>query len=183
MVEMNTNVLKQNRGLFAVILGVAIVATVGLSAVYAQTAGSDQTQKPQIKGSIDLPQIIKSSVKTNFIDAAKTAASSVPNGNVIAGSLSILQGSVVYQFKVIDSSDMVYSVIVDAGNGLVLNTSTGHQMQFGGFGMFDHGMKGKFGHMDGQGWEKRGLPEDSSTPSGSTNPTSQQTQSLIESQV
>ena len=135
---MNTQVLKQNQKLLAVILSVAIVATVGSSLAYAQTApgsgsGSGQTT---IQGSVNLPKMILSSVKTSFNAAASTAAAQVPNGQVLAGGLAIQQGYAVYAFKVTDGTS-IYSVIVDAGNGQVLKTSQGYplnMMAFGGAG-------------------------------------------------
>lgn len=168
---MNTHDLIKNKGLLAVLLGVAVIATAGASAVYAATPGSDQTtQKPQIQGSINLQQIIQSNVKTSFVDAANTAASSVTNGKVISGSLTLVQGSIVYMFQVIDDKNMVYSVIVDAGNGSVLYTSQGHEMRFGGFGVGGYGMKGGFHHPAGQSWNKQSPSGGSTT--GGTNPTS-----------
>jgi len=126
---MNTKVLTSNRKLLAVILGVALCATVGASLAYAQTAGTTPDQgsqtntPPQIQGSINLGQTILSSVQTKFSAAADTAASQVTNGKVIGGSLAVMQGYLVYIFKVIDDKSMVYTVIVDPTNGKVLYTS------------------------------------------------------------
>ncbi|HMK32959.1 MAG TPA: hypothetical protein VK431_04975, partial [Nitrosopumilaceae archaeon] len=63
---MNPQDLVKNRGLLAVIIGIAIFATAGISAVYA-VASSDPTQTqqpPQIQGSINLQQTLMSNVKT-----------------------------------------------------------------------------------------------------------------------
>ncbi len=170
---MNTQVLKNNQKLLAVILGVAIVATVGSSLAYAQTApgsgsGSGQTA---IQGSINLPHMILGSVKTSFTAAATTAAGQVPNGQVLAGGLAIQQGYAVYVFKVTDGVS-IYSVIVDAGNGQVLKTSTGHplnMMAFGGMGgsgFRAHGMMG----LHAGAWSKipSGNPSQGQSSSGAT---------------
>jgi uncharacterized membrane protein YkoI len=148
---MNTKNLTSDKRLLAVILGVAVFATVGVSLAYAQTAGTTSgtnSTTPQIQGSINLKQMLLSSIQTKFTDAANTAAGAVTNGQVIGGNLAVIQGSVVYNFKVFDGTN-IYSVIVDAGNGKVLNTSQGHPLQMGSlFGMGHSGMMHKF-HMKG----------------------------------
>lgn len=148
---MNTKSLTSDKRLLAMILGVAVIATVGVSFAYAQTAGTtsgtnSSTTAPQIQGSVNLKQMLLSSIQTKFTDAANTAAGAVTNGQVIGGNLAVIQGSVVYNFKVFDGTN-IYSVIVDAGNGKVLNTSQGHSFQIGSlFGMGHSGMMHKF-HM------------------------------------
>ena len=164
---MNIQTLKTNQKLLAMILGVAIIATIGGSFAYAQTApGSSSSQTPTpIQGSINLPQMILSSVKVSFTTAANTAAGQVTNGQVLSGGLTVQQGYAVYAFKVTDGKS-VYSVIVDAGNGQVLKTSQGHPLNMGalsggmgGFGMRMHGQMG----MHAGNWSK-------SQTSGSTSP-------------
>ena len=166
---MNTQDLIRNKKMLAVLLGVAIFATAGVSVASAQVQNSTgQTTQPQIQGSINLQQTIMSNVQTKFSVAADTAASAVSNGKVIGGSLTVAQGYVVYNFKVIDDKNMVYSVIVDPANGKVLYTSTGHQFGMGGFGMGGHfgGMKHKF-HMGGYSQNPQQSPQ-----SGTTTPSS-----------
>jgi hypothetical protein len=148
---MNTKDLFKNHKMLAVIIGVAIIATVGVSAASAQVQGTQTTQPPTIQGTINLQQTILSGVQTKFSAASDTAASAVTNGKTIGGSLTVVQGYVVYSFQVVDDKNMVYSVIVDPANDKVLYTSTGHQFGMGGFGMGgQHGMmmKHKF-HMGG----------------------------------
>ncbi|HXX05189.1 MAG TPA: PepSY domain-containing protein, partial [Candidatus Bathyarchaeia archaeon] len=126
---MNTKILTSNRKMLAMILGVAVIATIGGSFAFAQTASSSSsssssagstsgTALPQIQGSVNLQQLLLSNIQTKFTDAANTAAGAVTNGQVIGGNLGVIQGSVVYNFKVIDGTN-IYSVIVDAGNGKV----------------------------------------------------------------
>ncbi|HEU5221161.1 MAG TPA: hypothetical protein VFU58_03785 [Candidatus Nitrosotalea sp.] len=147
---MNTKDLFKNHKMLAVIIGVAIIATVGVSAASAQVQGTQTTQPPTIQGTINLQQTILSGVQTKFSAASDTAASAVTNGKTIGGSLTVVQGYVVYSFQVVDDKNMVYSVIVDPANDKVLYTSPGHQFGMGGFGMGgEHGMmKHKF-HMGG----------------------------------
>ncbi len=167
---MNPSDLIKNKGLLAIIIGVAVFATIGLSAVYAAT-GSNSTQSqqsPQIQGSINLQQTLMSSVKIPFSTAEQTAVSTVTNGKIIGGFLTVVQGSVVYSFKVIDDKNLAYSVIVDAGDGKVLYTSQGNTMNFGGFGMGCH----KGGHGE---WNKQTPSGNTSPSSGNTNPTSDNT--------
>src|SRR3989442_8028220 len=170
MMKMDTKSLNSKSKLLAMILSVAVIATVGASYAFAQTAGTTSTPSqntpPQIQGSVNLQQMLLSSVHTKFTDAANTAAGAVTNGQVLSGSLTVIQGSVVYTFKVFDGTN-IYSVIVDAGNGKVLYTSQGHPMQLGalvgGGGHF--GMRGH--HMEGNEWKSQQSP---TTPS-STSPT------------
>ena len=182
---MNTKDLTKNRSVLAIILAVSVIATAGeLSAVYAATGSSqtqNQTQPPQIQGSINLQQSIMSNVKTSFSDAQNIASSAVSNGKVVGGFLTVMQGSVVYDFKVTDDKNLVYSAIIDAGNGKVLYTSSGQTMNFGGFGMEDHCPMGGHHH----GWNSQQTPSSSTTSpsSGDTNPTFGKTNTSIESQV
>ncbi|MDE1763542.1 MAG: hypothetical protein KGH88_04770 [Thaumarchaeota archaeon] len=166
---MNTQTLKAHQKMLAMILGVAMIAAVGGSMAYAQTApstGSGNTYTP-IQGSVNVPQMILSNVKTSFVDAATTAAKQITGGQVLSGGLVIQNGYAVYAFKVTDGKS-VYSVIVDAGNGQVLKTSQGHplsSLSFGGIGM-GHGMMYK--HMAGA-WSKAPTgttPPSTTTPSG-----------------
>ncbi|MDE1843647.1 MAG: PepSY domain-containing protein [Thaumarchaeota archaeon] len=156
---MNTNDIFVHKKLLTIILGVAILATVGVSAASAQVQGT-QNQKPQIQGSINLEQTIMSNVKVSFSTASDTAASAV-SGKVIDGSLTVMQGYIVYSFKVIDDKNMVYSVIVDPSTGSVLYQSQGHQFGMGGFGM--GGARGMNKPMDSHSWNSN--PQSGNAPS------------------
>ncbi|HEX5358541.1 MAG TPA: hypothetical protein VFW99_01350 [Candidatus Nitrosotalea sp.] len=164
---MNTKDVFKNHKMLAVIIGVAIIATVGVSAASAQVQGTQTTQPPTIQGTINLQQTIMSGVQTKFSAASDTAASAVTNGKTIGGSLTVAQGYVVYSFQVVDDKNMVYSVIVDPANDKVLYTSTGHQFGMGGFGMGgQHGMmmKHKF-HMGGNPQNSAPSAPGTTTPS------------------
>ena len=136
---MNTSSLAAHKKMLAIIIGVAIFATAGMSAASAQTIAPATNTTPKIQGSINIEHLLLPNVKVDFSTAATTAAGGsttepITGGKVISGSLKLMQGSLVYVFKVIDSNNMVYSVIVDPSSGLVLYASAGHAFQMGGFG-------------------------------------------------
>ena len=163
---MNTQNLVAHKKMLAIIIGVEIFATAGVSAASAQTAcstGQTSTPPPQIQGSINVEQLLLSNVKISFSDAATTAATDVSNGKVIGGNLIEAQGYLVYTFKVIDNNNMVYSVIVDPSSGKVLYTSPGHLFQMGGFGIGQPGGMKRGHHMGGNAWHSQNAPSGSTT--------------------
>ena len=168
---MNTKNLTTNQKMLAIIIGVAIFAAAGVSTASAQTTGStgQTSTPPKIQGSINIEQQLLSNVKVDFTSAATTAAGAIINGKIIGGSLTQAQGYLVYDFKVIDDKNMIYSVIVDPSTGAVLNTSQGHSFQMGGFA--GHGSM-KHGHGMGANTWKNKAPSVGTTPSGSIAPSS-----------
>jgi uncharacterized membrane protein YkoI len=78
---------------------------------------------PKVNGTINASDEIMSKVKVDFVDAASTARKA-GGGHVVGGDLTIVNGYVVYSFRVISGS-VEKNVIVDAGSGAVLNTSEG----------------------------------------------------------
>ncbi|MFZ0184800.1 MAG: PepSY domain-containing protein [Nitrosotalea sp.] len=169
---MNTQSLVAHKKLLAIIIGVAIIATAGMSAASAQTSPSGHT-RPTITGSINIEQTLMSKVTVTFAAASTTAAggstaSPITGGQVISGSLKPMQGYLVYAFKVIDSNNKVYSVIVDPSSGAVLYASTGHT--FHGFGMGGHGMGHARGMMHGHHMGAGAWKSQNATSSTTTNP-------------
>lgn len=147
----------ENKKLYALVLGaLAVAAAIGsvatVSFASAQTPEDQKVIKwgiggpdvkfmqafPKVNGTINVSDEIMSMVKVDFVDAANTAADAA-NGNVVGGDLTIMNGYVVYSFRVI-SGDMEKNVIVDAGNGEVLDTSEGFPAnllsEMGGKGFF-----------------------------------------------
>lgn len=125
-------VISNKKTMLAIVLSIAMVAAVGTTvSAHADTqSGNNATLQPpgkfiysmpQIQGTIDISQLLIKSVKTTFIDAAKTAQSAVTGGTVTGGELGPYQGYYVYNFSVLDSSGKMHLVIVDAGNGQVLS--------------------------------------------------------------
>ena len=134
------------------IVGISLlaVALTAFGPVFAQTsdptAPTAPAKMPDIAGSVNVGKTMKDYITshrtTSFSDAAKTAESKVTNGVVMNGGISVVQGYLVYSFRVVDTdSNTMYNVIVDAGNGQMLYKSDGTTMK--GFGGFGH--KGSFG--------------------------------------
>jgi hypothetical protein len=71
--------------------------------------------------------------------------------NVVSARLGIVNGSLVYTLHVVDASNNIHRVIVDAGNGKVLSSQQvpfGNQLlgRGGEHGMFVHPRGGTFTH-------------------------------------
>ena len=91
---------------------------------------SKHDNMPRINGSINVGQEIKNffneNTKIPFNTAAETALSQVAKGKILEGHLGVTQGYLTYTFFVVKPTNQTgYKVIVDAGNGKVLNTSEG----------------------------------------------------------
>jgi hypothetical protein len=113
------------------------VAFLNSNGITTVQGGGNQTVAPglgamimpgQIKGSVDVKQAIKTFLSENMNvtlnDAIATAATHV-NGTAVAGHLDVVQGFLVYRVIAVDiTKEIVYSVIVDAGNGSVLATQS-----------------------------------------------------------
>jgi uncharacterized membrane protein YkoI len=118
----------------AAIVALAVGLTIcGLSPAIAavnQTINSatpGYAQVPKITGSVYAGQppknFIKDNLKVSFPQASEIAAKQIANGTVVGGQLGIVQGYLAYAFFVVNSIQMGYLTIVDAGNGKVLYTS------------------------------------------------------------
>ena len=189
--------MKNNSKLFIgmLVLGVVVSSTlVGLiyssQFVIAQVNNTtasptvetvNRTQKQQqvnITGSIPLQstisQALRSEIQVPMAEAITTAQNTAGgNSSVIAAFLSPLKGFLVYNIGVMGANNTLYKVIVDPGNGEVLFTSEGrqldsfHQLMSGPFenkkgydggghgkGESGHefgGREGPFGHWKGHG--------------------------------
>ena len=135
---------------FVMLSGIAIVlaglfATMSLHEIFAQetnsTAQSNQTRMeiPQLNGSVNVRQqsnqFIQDSVQVPFATALETAQAEVGNETAISGHLGVVQGYLVYIFKVANfDAETSRIVIVDVGNGAVLHTSGDMPLYFGGLG-------------------------------------------------
>lgn len=169
--------MKNNSKLFIgmLVLGVAVSSTlVGLiyssQFVIAQVNNTtasptvetvNRTQKQQqvnITGSIPLQstisQALRSEIQVPMAEAITTAQNTAgENSSVVAAFLSPLKGFLVYNIGVMDANNTLYKVIVDPGNGEVLFTSEGRQLD-----SFHQLMSGPFenkkGYDDGGGHGK-----------------------------
>ncbi len=135
----------------------ALVLPVQLREISAQVTNSTvpnpmQTEIPQLNGSVNIPeesnQFIQESVQqVPFATALETAQAEVGNGTAISGRLGVVQGYLVYIFKLANfDTETSRIVIVDAGNGSVLHTSGDMPLYFGGLGCGGGGFDGSGGH-------------------------------------
>lgn len=119
-------------------------------------AASEYGAIPKINGSINVRDGIRNlfteNAKTPFITAAQTAQNQIANGTVLGGHISVTQGYLTYTYLVANpTNDTAHMVIVDAGNGKVLYTSSGQQMGGGGFFGPSRAMGGLFGQFTPHG--------------------------------
>lgn len=134
--------------LVALLAAVAVVVTAG-SLIYEANAQSDEEQGStveeaqifekrfitsdfmyanlDINGSVNITEQVAdqilSGAEVAFPEAATIAAGAVDNGKVLSGNLGVIEGFLVYSFRVVDGDNRIFSVVVDAGNGEVLHTS------------------------------------------------------------
>jgi uncharacterized membrane protein YkoI len=154
---------KSNKKQVAVFGGIAIalaiaavVLSVPLRQISAQETNSTQpnlmrAEVPQLNGSVNVleqsNQFIQDSVQVPFATALETAQAEIGNATAISGSLSVVQGYLVYIFKLANfDAETSRIVIVDAGNGSVLHTSGDMPLYFGGLGGCGDGPGGFGGH-------------------------------------
>lgn len=139
----------------------ALVLPVQLREISAQVTNSTvpnpmQTEIPQLNGSVNIReqsnQFIQESVQVPFATALETAQAEVGNGTAISGRLGVVQGYLVYIFKLANfDTENSRIVIVDAGNGSVLHTSGDMPLYFGGLGC-GGGFGGGGGHHSHKGF-------------------------------
>jgi len=145
MTTNNSNKQVAVFGGIAIALAIAaLVLPVPLREISAQETNSTQPNAmrmeiPQLNGSVNVReqsnQFIQDNVQVPFATALETAQAEVGNGTAISGRLGIVQGYLVYIFKVANfDAETSRLVIVDAGNGAVLHTSGDMPLYFGGLG-------------------------------------------------
>jgi uncharacterized membrane protein YkoI len=142
----NTNKQVAVLGGIAIALAIAVLLLpLPLREISAQGTNSTQqpnpmrTEIPQLNGSVNVReqanQFIQDNVQVPFATALETAQAEVGNGTAISGHLGIVQGYLVYIFKVANfDAETSRIIIVDAGNGAVLHTSVDMPLYFGGLG-------------------------------------------------
>ena len=147
-------------GGIAIVLAIgALVIPVSLREISAQETTTNTTQTnpmraeiPQLNGSVNVEQqsnqFIQDIVRVPFATALQTAQAEVGNGTAISGNLGLVQGYLVYIFKLANfEAQTSRIVIVDAGNGSVLYTSGDMPLFFGGLGCRGGGTGGPGHHM------------------------------------
>ena len=141
----------------------ALVLPVQLREISAQVTNNTvpnpmQTETPQLNGSVNIReqsnQFIQESVQVPFATALETAQAEVGNGTTISGRLGVVQGYLVYIFKLANfDTETSRILIVDAGNGSVLHTSGDMPLYFGGgLGCGGAGIGGGGGHHSHKGF-------------------------------
>ncbi len=151
--------------MIAVLAVTASITTGILVSTYMQQTASAQNQSStsnavaaplkNLTGSVQvfprLSQTIQSKANVSLSAAATSAEKSVgPNSHIISAHLRVVNGYLVYTAHVVDASNNIHRVIVDAGNGKVLSTIqlpiANASLQPGGRGMLGHycggGMEG-----------------------------------------
>jgi uncharacterized membrane protein YkoI len=98
----------------------------------ASMTGNPQQLK-NISGSIPLQstigQALRSEILVSMSEAVTTAENTVgANSTVVGAFLSPLKGFLVYNLAVIGSNNTLYKVFIDPGNGDILHTSEGRQL-------------------------------------------------------
>jgi uncharacterized membrane protein YkoI len=144
MTKSNNKQVAVFGGLAMALAIAAIVLSVPLREISAQETNSTQpslmrAEVPQLNGSVNVReqsnQFIRDSVQVPFATALETAQAQVGNGTAISGSLGVVQGYLVYIFKLANfDAETSRIVIVDAGNGSILHTSGDMPLYFGGLG-------------------------------------------------
>ena len=157
---------NSNKQFVLVLGGIAIslalasfVMSIPLREIFAQETNSTQpnpmrTDIPQLNGTLNVQQqadqFIQDNVQVPFATALESAQAEVGNGTAISGRLGVVQGYLVYIFKIANfDAETSRIVIVDAGNGAVLYTSGDMPLHFGGLRCGDSG--GGVGHHKGFG--------------------------------
>lgn len=122
----------------------SLFTTMSLHEILAQETGNSTTQSnqtrtgiPQLNGSVNIDQqanqFIQGNLRVPFATALETAQAEVQNGTAMSGRIAVVQGYLVYIFKVGNfDNETSRIVIVDAGNGGVLYTSQDIPLHFGG---------------------------------------------------
>ena len=114
--------LSKRHAMIIAVSAAMVIAAVGIATAYKYTS------TPEIQGSANLAAVIENFIKENrkvtFESATKTAEASRADTIVIDGRFTVMQGYLVYAFRVVDPvNGELYSMIIDAGNGSVLYTS------------------------------------------------------------
>ncbi len=128
---------------------IAVITTGHVSTSYAMTAPSDEYPTtyydpfPYVgihpyygelgfDGDIDVTKILLSSIKTDYVQAATIAKAQIENGYIISGNIEVFQGYLVYIFYVMDSDKRSHQVVVDAGDGKVIEVPSYEVMPYYG---------------------------------------------------
>lgn len=129
--------------IFAVVAaGVLGLSLIGLSPMFASAEYNHNYDMPEITGTITASENHKENlekIQITFSEASEVAQSAVEEGQVTGGYLGVVQGYLVYKFKVVDVQGNIHKVIVDAGEKNTLYVSEGKSWD--DLKRYDHGHK------------------------------------------
>ena len=130
--SMVPSIVKKPRFLIPTVLTLSVIAftLVAFSPMYATADSQKHYDMPEIIGSLTATGSVQENLAAVSIGALEAGgiAEEATGGQVIKGGLTHLQGYLVHVFIVV-SDDIMYHVIVDAGNGEVLYTSDGISLE------------------------------------------------------
>jgi hypothetical protein len=126
-----------------------VIAQVNSTASLPTAESANMTEKSRpldISGSIPLQstvsQALRAEIQVSMAEAiTKVQNTTGENSSVVSAYLRPLQGFLVYNVGVIGANNTLYKLIVDPGNGEILYTSEGRQLD-----SFHHLMPGFYGH-------------------------------------
>ena len=128
---------------FAVVAaGVLGLSLIGLSPGLATAEYKNHYDMLEITGTIPAGESLKENLdkaQITFSEATDVAQSAVEEGQVTSGKLGVVQGYLVYKFKVADTHGNVHKVIVDAGEKNILYVSEGKSWE--DLKKYGHGQK------------------------------------------
>ena len=126
---------------------IAAILSIGIIAIAPNAVAEYKHHMPEITGTIEASDNMAENLakeKIHFSVATSVAEHAIENGQAIKGKLGVIQGYLVYKFGIY-SDDLVYKVIVDAGNGATLYTSEGKSVSE----LKKHGYGNKWSHDKG----------------------------------
>jgi len=104
------------------------LSLIGLSPMLAAAEYKHNYDMPEITGTIPSSESHKENLENaqiTFSEASDVAQGAVEEGQVTGGYLGVVQGYLVYKFKVVDAQENAHKVIVDAGEKKTLYVSEG----------------------------------------------------------
>lgn len=108
--------------------GVLGLSLIGLSPMLAAADYNNHYDMPEIIGTIPASESHKENLaktQITFSEASDVAKNAVEEGQVTSGRLGVVNGFLVYKFRVVDVQENVHKVIVDAGERNTLYVSEG----------------------------------------------------------
>lgn len=101
-------------------LALLVVVLTFAKVSFAEEMDDDDTMKSSVSVAVGLKgAALLKYAKVNFVQALNVALKAVP-GNVLDGELQNEKGSLVYDFEIVDAKGNLFNVIVDAGNGKLM---------------------------------------------------------------